>query len=349
MKLGKLSSNKQYTLGTDPEIFAMDKGKLLPAFEFLPPKTAPDTSIYWDGFQAEFKLDYVPICQNNLVQAVREQLMALDLRVKKHSKTAKLSLVNVLRIPDEMLKKAAYEHVQLGCEPSFNAYGLEGKIAGNPRELKFRCVGGHMHFGTWNVRPKYDRMAKFLDKILGVWSVGAAQALDSRIRREYYGLPGEHRRPIYGKDGYGKNQYGFEYRSLSNFWLANPATMQATWDIGRLAVKLASSRYGHLWEATDEEVTQTMLECDVDRANAILKRNQEMFKWMLKHQWTYNPKDIDLVFKIAKNGIREVVEDPHDIPTNWHFRKQWEANATLPWARFGRQYQEVFDLNGNRR
>lgn len=342
MELGKLSSSKRVTLGTDPEIFVMDRGKLLPAFEFLPSKMIPNTSIYWDGFQAEFKLaGPAPTCQNNLVKAVREQLIALDTAAKKHSKTAKLSLVNVLRIPEDVLKAAEYEHVQLGCEPSFNAYGLEGKIAGNPRELKFRCVGGHMHFGSWTRRPNYDRKAKFLDKVLGIWSVGAAQALDSSIRRVYYGLPGEYRKPTYGLNDRNQKLYGFEYRSMSNFWLASPATMQATWDIGRLAVKLASSKYGHLWEAADEEVTATMLECDVDRANVILKRNKEMFRWMLRHQWTYSPRHIDLIFKIAANGIREIVQDPHDIPGNWHFQEEWFVNALQPWARFGRQYKEL--------
>jgi Phage phiEco32-like COOH.NH2 ligase-type 2 len=328
----KLVFRKKLTLGADPEIFAFKQGKLVPAFEFLPPK-GEGRLMYWDGFQAEWKYREAWTCQNNFVKHTRESLMTMAEYAKQ--KGASLSLINVVRIPDETLQKAAYKHVELGCEPSYNAYEMRGKPVENPRLLKYRFTGGHMHYGPWLQYPNYERIVKVLDKILGVWAVGTARILDSPIRRQYYGMAGEYRKPEYGVNEHGRKIYGVEYRTLSNFWLSSPPLMQATWDIGRLCVKLAGTRFGRLWAADEKEVIETINNCDYQQANKILKRNEPMFKWLLGHQRTYDVKAVKQALTISYAGMHEFVGNVHDLPANWHFRAEWVPNAGAEWARFG--------------
>lgn len=325
---GRISKRRELTLGADPEMFVFSGNKLLPAFEFLPHKDSKE-NIYWDGFQAEWKYDHDGAhCQNNLVKYTRERLIQLTAIAKTAKKDARLSLDTVVRVPKEILESARPEHVELGCQPSYNAYWMKGKPVYDPRKLPYRFAGGHMHFGTWTPqRPNYDKIVRTLDSILGVWAVGVAQHMDSPIRRQYYGLAGEYRKPKY------KSGYGVEYRSLSNFWLASPGILQLTWDIGRLSVRLAGSRYRKLWASFDGEAVEVINSCDVKRAGQILRRNEPMFRWMLKQVYR-SPEAIDAAIGISHVGLHSVVKDPEDFKANWHFEESWIPNGGRKWARW---------------
>src|ERR1700674_5239430 len=121
----KLRSTRSLTLGADPELFTFSKGKLLPAYEFLPSKLDGGT-MYWDGFQAEWKYttQETGTCQNNLVFHTRNKLKSLDFRLKRFDPDATLTLTNVVKIPTKLLQTANPLHVELGCMRSFNAYKL---------------------------------------------------------------------------------------------------------------------------------------------------------------------------------------------------------------------------------
>jgi phiEco32-like amidoligase-type 2 protein len=324
----RLSKRKILTLGSDPEMFVFSGIKLLPAYEFLPSKEHA-RDMYWDGFQAEWKYDHENnYCQNNLVCYTRVRMRELQNLAQRVKPNARLSLVNVIRISDETLKTARPEHVELGCMPSYNAYGLKGEPVYDPRKLLHRFAGGHMHFGTWKAtKPPYTKIVKTLDSILGVWSVGVARKMDDPIRRKHYGLPGEFRMPQYD------NGLGVEYRVLSNWWLASPAVMQLTWDIGRLCVRLATSRFGKLWAGDEQETIETIKSCDYEQADKIMKRNEGMFRWLLRQVYMNGPA-IDKAISISANGLHSVVEDPEKIPANWKFGEQWIPDAGAKWARW---------------
>lgn len=318
---------KKYTLGADPEIFVFNGLKLLPAYEFLPDKD-DGKSIYWDGFQAEWKLDYEGRhCQNNMVKYMREALMNLLAHAKAKFPNARLSAVNTVRIPDVLLKKAHPRHVALGCEPSFNAYRLKGLQVDDPRKLLHRCAGGHMHFGEWLRPPQYERLAKGLDRTLGVFSVGAARNIDNPLRRKQYGMPGEFRTPKYGE------KFGFEYRVLSNFWITAPAIQQLIWEIGRLGIQLATSKHAKLWAASEDEVKEAILNCDTKLAERIISRNKPMLMWMLQ-QRGFSNKAIKKASDVFSGGIEDVVPDVNNFPKNWHFDDEWLMDAGQPWAQW---------------
>lgn len=329
VKLGRhLGPRHGSTLGADPEMFVFSGEKLVPAYKFLPPK-GHGALMYWDGFQAEWKYNHeANYCLNNLVKHTRESLMRLNDQAKEHNSKARLSLVNVVRVPDKLLETADTPHVELGCEPSFNAYNLEGLRVGNPRKLKYRFAGGHMHFGTWERRkPRYVPIIKTLDKVLGVFAVGVARHMDNPIRRQYYGMPGEFRPPKYGMG------LGVEYRTLSNFWLASPATMQLVWDLGRVCVRLSGSKNSALWASSEQETIDVIKNCDYVQATQILKRNEPMMKWLLGHCYR-KPETIQEALNIGYEGVEIKVPDTEAIAENWHFKDEWEEDATAPWARF---------------
>lgn len=321
---GRVSKKRVLTLGADPEIFVFSGVKLLPAFTFLPPK-GQNQLIYWDGFQAEWKYNHDGAhCQNNLVKYTRERLMLLNALALQADPKARLSLRNVVRVPQAILDNAHPRHVELGCEPSFNAYDMRGKAVLDPRKLPYRFAGGHCHFGTWAIqKPNYEKIVKTLDNILGVWSVGVAKYIDDPIRRQYYGLAGEYRKPKYEKG------LGVEYRVLSNFWLQSPAIMQLTWDIGRMCVRLAHSRYRNLWAGNQDETIETINNLDHKRAELILTRNRPMFNWLLGQVYRKR-ESVNRAIELAYEGLAP----NENLKENWHFFDRWIQNAGANWARW---------------
>lgn len=324
-----------YTYGSDPELFCMNFDEIVPAFGFLPSKAdkkgryAP----FWDGFQAEYEIQ-AHDCLSLMTDKLARGMAALRGLLKKYIPTAELSLKNVIRVPEEMIQAVPMEYVQFGCKPSFNVYGMKGKCLDNPRDLKYRLAGGHMHFGEWiKTTPDYDQIVRMLDRVVGVWSVGAAQYYDNPIRRQFYGLAGEYRTPEYSKDEFGKPyKLGVEYRTLSNFWLCHPAITQITWEIARAAVSLSADEQARkFWVATDDEVVECINTGNIVMANAILKRNEAMFKWLLGFR-KLKASGINKAFEIGLNGAHTVLKTPDDIAGNWNLDDiaHWMTNCSHP-------------------
>lgn len=304
-------------IGTDPETFAMVGAKLLPAFEFLPHKREPikvsegwgEISAYWDGFQAEFRMDRGYNCAMEMCAATQTGLKTIYNAAIAKDSSAKLSLKSVVRIPKAIMEATFDPYVELGCEPSLNAYDLRGSLIPNPRKLRYRFAGGHMHFGIANRITKAQKpiqAVKMLDKILGLWSVGAAQSFDNPIRRRYYGIAGEHRLPA----------HGVEYRVLSNFWLSHPVIYQAVWEIGRKAVAFAYSEHNELWVAPEEMVIEAIQNSDVKLAAKLLKLNKPIFLWLFGMKG-WDALTVEKLFQVGLDGIESIIKNPEAITDNW--------------------------------
>jgi len=315
------------SLGADPEVFVFAGHKLLPAYEFLPSKIDPDEPlIYWDGFQAEWKYAMNPDCLRTFVQLTQELMRSLYLKARRHNSKATLSLQNVVTIPKPLLDKAPEQYVALGCEPSYNAYDMQPEKIADPRELRFRVAGGHMHFGGWSGKGQHIHNVKVLDSILGVWAVGAAQNIDIPLRRRYYGMAGEFRAPRYA------HSQGLEYRTLSNFWLCHPRIMQVTFEIARGALGIAQQK-SNPWVATEEEVVRTINDCDIDHAKKILRRNQTVFNAMLATR-LFRAKDQEAAFQVGMKGVENEVNITSMI-RNWKLDKEWTYHDVPTWATRG--------------
>jgi len=309
-------------VGSDPEIFVVDKdGEVIPAWKFLGGKsekknlgrasTGGSRAVYWDGFQAEFET-YAATCLSWQVDSVQRGLECVLQNARAYDKHARLSLASVLPVPQHELDTAKSEHVEFGCMPSFNAYGIEGKRLPG-REVPIRFAGGHIHFGGPLNDVTLKRTVKALDAILGVACVSLFENQDNPIRREFYGQPGEYRTP----------PHGMEYRTLSNAWLAHPLVMNMVFDLARRAYA-----YGYHnctgWVATEKEVIDCITTHDVPKAREILKRNEAVLGSLIRTigAGNYNGTE-DTAVKAWMGPMDAFIKDPGDIEANWLLTGGW--------------------------
>jgi hypothetical protein len=263
---GENKLNPDPRMGCDPELFLSDAdGKLIPAFDVLPSKK--DNSVFWDGFQAEFTV-FADSCLINLATRIQNQMHLLK---RTCLKPVNLMAGDVVEVDKALLKKLPDERVALGCDPSINLYGSQGQIPVDPRALALRFAGGHIHFGDDSLARDQvyaSQVVYNLDRILGIWAVGAAANYDkTKSRRKHYGLAGEFRLP----------SHGLEYRTLSNFWLAGPQIYYPTFELARVIMRATSYGILDFWVADTRVVVDTINNYDVEMARRILRYNEKLF------------------------------------------------------------------------
>lgn len=98
---------------------------------------------------------------------------------------------------------------EFGCSPDYSAWTMEVNESPKPPAEGLRSAGGHVHCSYEDPEFEFSiKMIKLFDLFLGVPSI----LLDTD----------KERRLLYGKAGcFRIKSYGFEYRTLSNFWLKN--------------------------------------------------------------------------------------------------------------------------------
>jgi hypothetical protein len=305
------------TSGCDPEIFVCDTAdNLIPAFTFLPSKKSA-TSVFWDGFQAEFRTEAC-LCQAYLMDEIRTGLKRIW-RSAPHG--ACLSLDSVREIKD--VSRYTPEQVALGCEPSLNAYGEDPLFVPNPEALPIRFAGGHLHFGIneafskirCHVQKNAPAIVRMMDRIVGLASVCLAREIDTPVRRRFYGRAGEYRLP----------KWGLEYRVLSNFWLSDPKIAQLVFEIGRFAFKLGAVGADSIWMGPgDDEVRAIINECDAKAALQALETNSPLFETCIT---TFASKTLPKFWTAVRSGIGAVIPNPYDIEHNWILDGEWDDHS----------------------
>lgn len=291
------------TLGADPEVFVERDGQIVPAWEFLP-KNTPEANCYWDGVQAEFRVEGRPTCQDYFSGFLYNSLNNLHSRLPKG---AKFTLKSTIEVPASVLETASEEHLAFGCKPSLNAYGHIGQVVEQPRMLPYRFAGGHIHFGLGELcgDPRAVEGIKMMDAVLGVASVVFSPE-ESPIRRQFYGLAGEYRLPA----------HGVEYRTLSNFWLRCPQVYYWTFSTGRKAFQLGWQGLRRYFQASDAEVCAAINQQNVELAREIIQRNRAVYCAIW--DWTFP----DCYDKKGARTFDKVLEGAHnlfgdDLAANW--------------------------------
>lgn len=330
------------TVGSDPEIFVEDAdGQVIPAFSFLGPKSNPykaevlsywtPNNVYWDGFQAEF--DTMPnSCFSGQCDSIHFGLQGVLKKALDFNSKAKLSIRTVVDIPPEVMAKAKQEHVQFGCMPSLNAYGMKG-LDTPGHEVPFRPAGGHMHLSFYGLKPGEDlKIVKAMDAILGVACVSMFAQFDDPRRRLLYGLAGEYRLPA----------HGIEYRVLSNAWLIHPLLAHIVFDVGRTAAMVGRKDMLSRWECSEAETIRIINECDVEAARKVLAHNSEFLKRIIEVKYMnwwqagdgINPVvAAEYTYNVIMNGLESVIADVHDVAGNWNLNKkngQWLMHSDGP-------------------
>lgn len=343
-----------HTMGSDPEIFAQDsKGVLVPAYKFLRPRSQADTysngrdygrqnlPFYPDGFAAEFQTGTWQCCAYG-VDVYHCALVAVYERLKGYDPQATLTAESVVDVPTAELETAPTEYAQLGCSPSCNAYALQGEPVENGRNLPFRVSGFHLHFSLKKEeKEKIPNIVKTMDLLGGVTSVLALQGLESRVRRRYYGLPGEYRTP----------EHGLEYRVLSGAALWHPCLVHFLTQFTRAGLQFTTSNLTHALEWDEKEVVECILNLDVDLAKRIVEKNRKVWERLI-HHWYRDPnqpvenselypKNVQpasvIVDEILYKGFARYIEK--DVEKNWLLggaQEEWKKHSEGPECNFWR-------------
>lgn len=209
---------KFLAVGADPELFLKDKQGLPYTAEgmFGGTKHEPKSMgfeeegffIQEDNVAAEFNIP-----PSTSAKAFSQALAKGIGYIEKIAKKKELTVVFESAL-DFTLDQLQTVHAQtFGCEPDFNAWSLEINQRPIP-PLTLRTAAGHVHV-SWENPTDEDRIAivRTLDLYLGVPSILATNK--------------DERRTLYGKAGCCRpKEYGTEYRTLGNFWLATDANRQ---------------------------------------------------------------------------------------------------------------------------
>jgi hypothetical protein len=158
---------------------------------------------------------------------------------------------SVLFTPDELNDERA---LVFGCEPDYDAWTRAENIMPTEVDPALRTAGGHIHIGG---EGDITDIAKQMDLLLGVPSVLMDDTLGSRRRRELYGKAGSIR----------PKPYGFEYRTLSNFWMFNEKLIAWVYDQSLLATQLTID----ISKSLEARILQAINEGDKDVARDIIK------------------------------------------------------------------------------
>jgi hypothetical protein len=332
---------QQHHFGNDPEIFVVNReGLIVPAFAFLPSKAdakeedawlgasassrmtnSLKRKIFWDGFQAEFTTP-PSMCFGWGGDYIQSGLRAILKAAREVCKDAKPTWKPVVDIPEHLLQTSPPACVELGCDPSFNAYfeGCNPELTVlDPHHLTYRFAGYHIHVGLGKMeKPRYEKIIKMMDAIAGVASVCLFRGMEDIRRRKYYGLAGEYRLP----------PHGLEWRTLSSCVLASPFTYHLMSDLSRMAVQIQLWRMGSLWKSKEEEVRKAIDELDVDLAWKILQDNKDAFRLMVESIYPLareGGSGYKKVMTLLEKGAAATIET--DIETSWKLSGRWVAHS----------------------
>jgi hypothetical protein len=222
----------QFKLGCDPELFMADiNGKLRAACGLIGgSKQNPRPLPLGDGYMVQE--DNVAIEFNtppaaNAAEFIHSVSTTMEYLMNDVRRNLNFTIVNLsaASFPDDELQAPSAK--EFGCDPDFNAWTGRKNQRPQVKDANLRSAGGHVHVGFDKRLCDGKELIKWMDMYLGVPSVLMDEA-------------GDKRRPLYGKSGaFREKPYGFEYRTLSNFWTFNPRLMQWIWDNTRRAVDAA--------------------------------------------------------------------------------------------------------------
>lgn len=252
----------QLTVGCDPELFLRKDNSFLSAFGIVKgnkqnPHKLLKGAVQVDGMALEFNIEPA----KNVYEFVDNISTVLSEIRKSIDKSIEFDMSSTAHLTEEYLLSRQYEELELGCEPDYNAYTGEENEAPE-REKPMRTAGGHVHVGLGMDVPRgpeadatVQRMVKLMDIFLGVPSVLLDKDKD--------------RRSMYGKAGaFRYKSYGFEYRSLSNFWIRDKELM--AWVFRNTELAIASlDKYGELVDKIDAE--SIINNSDTDSARQVVE------------------------------------------------------------------------------
>lgn len=216
--------SRKYTIGSDPELFLVNNktGKVVSAINKIPGyKEEPFTEglpkgfgLQTDNILAEFNIPPVT-SENDFVSNI--EFMKDFIRNMAKGINADFDIL--CQASSKVLAKEL-KHPQakeFGCDPDFCIYTKGPNVVGQAATTNLRSAGFHIHVGyeEHNIDTSM-KMLQYIDAIVGIPSI-------------LYDTDAE-RRKLYGKAGCFRLQpYGFEYRTLSSYWIGNESRLRFIW------------------------------------------------------------------------------------------------------------------------
>lgn len=260
-----------FTIGTDPEFFPRQNGKIVSVAGKLgctkdqKLELAPDVRLQEDNVLAEFDINpqsgFVAFNEN-----VKRGLDLVNAKLNEHNMELAYGVSSHIYTKEELesFDKSAFV---FGCTPDFNAFTGQKNPSPQAANAGLRTAGGHVHIGYGQTVPvdmKSQQCAGVLcDYYLSILSV----LMDTDTRRK----------ELYGKASCIRfKEYGIEYRSLSNFWVAEETHRKTVYEQVEKVVK--NLNFDHLMELNAklpiEKLHQIINTNDVKEADNFLSRLQ---------------------------------------------------------------------------
>lgn len=218
-------------LGTDPEAFFKHKNQIIGSEKLIPAKgiSTPYGRIVRDGVQFELNPR-----SGTSVDELGHNISGLFVelrRILSDHKGVSICLDGLVEVSRAELDSLSPECQVLGCKPSFNIYDTPA-INVDPVLYQKRSAGGHIHVGVSNrkVLDIIRHCIATMDIVVGNSCVLLDRDLGAAERRENYGRAGEFRLP----------NYGFEYRTTSNFWIHSFTLMSFVFGLAQFAESIVS-------------------------------------------------------------------------------------------------------------
>ena len=213
-----------YTFGADPELFLVNKktGKVVSAIDKIPGcKQEPFVEglpsgfgLQTDNILAEFN---IPPVTNEMDFISHIEYMKDVIRdmAKKINENFDIKCQASAKVPKkELMDPRAQE---FGCDPDYCIYSDGPNQVSDASKGTLRSGGFHIHVGYPECNIDVSKaMLRYVDACVGLPSI----IYDTDVER----------RKLYGKAGcFRLQKYGFEYRTLSSFWIGNPSRLSYIW------------------------------------------------------------------------------------------------------------------------
>lgn len=303
-----------YSVGADPELFIEKDGKIVGAEHAIPKDGLTGgfisgKQVIIDGVLAELNPGPAS-CRATFNSNIQACITRLNREIK--AKGFNISEQSVAEVSQEEMDRISEENKKLGCAPSFNNYNSKVTVNVNKDNINRRCAGGHIHLAC---RPEPEIIVPILDLFVGNTCVLIDRDPMQVLRRQQYGRAGEYRLP----------DHGFEYRTLSNFWLRSHELVGLVTGLCRLATKVSGHHYPPAYLKTGY----------YNHLTAESWYNEpyyEAIEWLAKYmdvemvEYAINQNDFDTAmrnWKVFRTFIKLFIQDNPDAKSSNSWGPMW--------------------------
>lgn len=310
-----------FSFGSDPEFMLKKGSKYISAIDVVEGDIVnrierSGHQFYWDNVLAECAIK--PSFSKEEAVANFQEALKIYAEIVA---PCKLTIQASQEYPKEALEDERARNA--GCKFDTCAYLCKDmKDADSARDAiknsSLRTCGGHIHLGQSEgvldgAGPEPIIAVFLMDLFLGIPSLFISKDPTASRRRGIYGQAGRYR----------SKPYGFEYRSLDNFWLASPTLLELIYDVCNFVVeRVEGNDWQGMW-SFDEEMYWDMKSDGLDPGPSFMLRGFEPdYKFKIK-------KCID---ESNKETAKEFLEWTQDIMAPSLFRRLEKAmNRKTPY------------------